>query len=1389
MSDATADGISVEMLAEEFLERKRRGEKPSVAEYLGRHPHLADEIRDFFPVLGLVEDYKPGSGDATGSFGGAEIPGLQKPLQRLGDYRILRMVGSGGMGVVYEAEQESLGRRVALKVMAGQRLSDPSQLARFTREAKAAARLHHTNIVPVFGVGEADGVHYYAMQFIHGQGLDAVLRELERLEAGQECPAEPTVAGAGDVSAVSVALSLRAGRFALAGVTMETDAELFPEDSNGPRVSEPTHVSVASAMSSLGLSGQSAYVRSVARISQQAAEGLAYAHEQGILHRDVKPSNLLLDAHGVLWITDFGLAKATTDSNLTHTGDILGTIRYMAPERFHGKCDARSDIYALGLTLYELLAKRPAFEEVDRGRLLNQVTTAKPRPLQHLDREIPRDLVTIVQKAVEREPSHRYQTAAEMANDLRRFLEDRPIAARPITAAEQLWRWCKRNPLAAGLAACLLASLVIGLVAVSGLFVNLRTVAEERRRLYLAERERSGQLRIAEALANRRYYIARMNLVQRFWEDNGECEGFLNTLAQQLPEYQLGIDRRGWEWHFWQRKLATDHVTLNGHAGVVNNVAFSPDGTRVASVGDDQLVKVWDVPTGHESFTLKGHTAPLFGVAFSPDGKKIASAGQDQTLKLWDASSQLETLTLKGHTGTVYGVAFSPDGKRIASASEDKTVRLWDAKTGFETLTLKGHTREVHGVAFSPDGSHIASASRDRTVVLWDSASGLKTLTLNGHSDGVFAVAFSPDGSHAASASYDRTVKVWSATTGQETLTFREHSGSVNCVAFSPDGSCIASAGDDRKVRVWDAATGREVDTLTGNSGYVYGVAFSPDGSRIASAGNDRTVKVWYGGVGREELTLKGHSGWVHAVAFSPDGSRIASAGRDRTVKVWNATAGHEELTLRGHTSLVFDVAFSPDGSRIASASNDRTMKIWDAATGLEMISFNGDSGDVHGVAFNRDGTRVASAGDDRTVKVWDAASGHEVFALEGHLDRVRSVAFSPDGTRVVSAGDDRTVRVWDVARGKAVFRVEGHGRPVLQAVFSLDGSRIASAGADQTVCVWDSATGQRVLALKGHTGWVASAAFSPDGLRIASAGVDRTVRIWDGITGQETLRLEGHTGSIYRVAFSPDGSRIVSSSEDGTVRVWDAGEATPAIQVRDEARRLIGFLIDRLTTESDLRERIASDKSRSAAVRSAALDILHGFWQARIRDRAEAIVKPLFQRLSIRDAVLDGLRADPAADPEIQAACVKLAETWPETAVDFNNGGWLLVREPGRSAESYAHGLRAAREACRLVPDSWEFLNTLGVAQYRNGLVTEAVATLRRSNALHGANVPADLAFLAMAHQRLAQAAEARTILDRLRVVMRQSGNQNPENLAFLAEAEAVIQYDSVFPGDPFAP
>ncbi len=392
-------------VAEEFAERCRRGESPSITEFEMRFPEHAEKIKRLLPTVAMMEQLKRNAR--------SEKPSEPSTPERLGEFRVIRELGRGGMGIVYEAVQESLDRHVALKVIHHVHL-DVKRLQRFQRESRAIAQLHHTHIVPIFGVGEHEGLPYYVMQYIEGNGLDALLDGWRR--------------------------------------------------EGSPRKAH--------------------HWQFVARVGEQAAEALQYAHEQGVLHRDIKPANLLIDKNDGVWITDFGLAKLAGQDDLTASGDVVGTLRYLAPESLHGECDARSDVYSLGLTLYELLTLSPPFGEVSRSALLRQVSEGQPKQPRKLDASIPRDLETIVLKAIAREPRHRYATAGALAEDLRRYLDDRPIQARRVTTFERVWRWGRRNPATASMAAA--AGVALFLAAVAGWTAYMGSVGElereERRR-------------------------------------------------------------------------------------------------------------------------------------------------------------------------------------------------------------------------------------------------------------------------------------------------------------------------------------------------------------------------------------------------------------------------------------------------------------------------------------------------------------------------------------------------------------------------------------------------------------------------------------------------------------------------------------------------------------------------------------------------------------------------------------------------------------------------------------------------------------------------------------------------------------------------------------------
>jgi eukaryotic-like serine/threonine-protein kinase len=1403
MSDSTSDRDPIEVLADSFLARFRRGERPSVEDYVAQHPELADEIRELLPALVMLERDKPAVGAAVGTNGGPD-DGEPGPAQRqLGDYLILREIGRGGMGVVYEAVQQSLGRQVALKVLPNQALAGSSQLERFQLEARAAARLHHTNIVPVFGVGECEGVHYYAMQFIQGQALDVVIDALRRLrnvgeraiEAGRETPG---VAGGVDPTLTAIlSRALVTGRFAAPQPQPEPTAatdESFtspplqcpagPAQSGRASGLPPTDAGRSSELSS-GQAG-APYFRSVARVGVQVAEALAHAHGQGILHRDIKPSNLLLDANGTVWVTDFGLAKAEGSDGLTRTGDIVGTLRYMAPERFDGWSDPRSDVYSLGATLYELLTLSPPFAESDRARLIDQVVHESPVPPRKLDRRIPLDLETIVLKALAKEPGQRYTTADQMADDLRRFAADRPILARRISAAARVWRWARRNKAIASLLAALAVVLLGGFVGMTALWLRAENSAVRAENS--AETART-QTKLADdrgETLERQLYINRVNLAHR------ECLADNIISAERLLEL-CPPARRGWEWSYCRRLSHLESLTLAVDADTVasreflTKLALDPDVKRVARAGE-------------EGFFDAGWGSAAFGsnLAFSPDGKRIARASGGTMVRCYDTETGAELMGLRSQDDVLLCVAFSPDGRWIATGGLG-TVTLWDARTGHAARTIRGHDRPVFVVAFSPDGHRIGSVTRTGInatvkpeIKIWDAQSGQELGTFRDTHWGRVSFAFSPDGRQIACVNdWVRAIHLLDAKTGNEVRTFRfQSSGGCSDVAFSPDGRRIATANTGGTVTLWDAGTGDTIRTHWGHTSTATSVSFGPEGRRIASAGTDGTVRLWDTETGRELATFRGHKSNVSCARFHPDGTHLASTGLDLTIKFWEASSGTNSVTLTGYRGWAFRAVFSPDSRRVISGGfgvvreNDAAtgetvatigpfpgggvlglalspderriatstefrpdFELWDAATGRRLATLRGHTDHVRSVAFSPDGRRMASASEDKTVKIWDAATDQEIRSLRGHAAGVFGVAISPDGGRIASISWDSTVMLWDVAAGREIrtFRgiVQKQGSNYGNAVaFHPDGRWIVAASDDGRVMVWDVETGREVHTLVGHVGEVNSVAFSPDGRRVASAGQDSTIRLWDADTGDEVFTLRGHLEAVLGLAFSPDGNRIASASTDTTVKVWDISQPTSEIVVRR---------------------------------------------------RALALVEPLFTQHLMREDVLESLRNNPTLSEPVRTQALVLAERHPVDAMGLNNASWTVVGRPDAEAAAYRLALRQAEAACRNRPEYGIFLNTLGVAHYRVGQHREAAATLTHADELnsvanHG-SIPADLAFLAMAQHRRGQGENARATLSRLRAAMKETRWANdPESQGFLREAEALVCLGPIFPADPFA-
>jgi WD40 repeat protein len=1024
-------------------------------------------------------------------------------------------------------------------------------------------------------VGQHEGVPYYAMQYINGHGLDDVLQDLRRLRAGQ-LSAEDANAKA-DEGSVAVARSLLTGRFGATEPKVSRDQAATPAlalDESGPEgdetISEPVtprsgvrSTTATSDGSVLSHHSDAGYYRTVARVGLQVAEALVHANQQGVLHRDTKPSNLLLDVEGHVWVTDFGLAKLEGSEGPTETGDVVGTLRYMAPERFEGWSDRRSDVYGLGMTLYELLTLHPAFKAVTRAKLIDQVIHDPPLPPRRHDARIPRDLETIVLKAINKEPGERYASAEALAADLKNFLSDRPIVARRISLPERAWRWCRRNPAAAGL----LASSAVAALALVGVVVGI---------IYNARLEAANyRLRVARQAGESLQYFNNMVLAEREWTDSnvGRAEQLLDECVPQPGS----TDLRRWEWHYLKRQCHTDLKTIPGFPGQALGVAFSPDDQHLATTGYlDKAVRVWNAQTGVLEKTLPGLTGFMSeGLAYSPDGKLLAASSGTYTepgeVIIWDVATGNQPKKFRGVCGESSNIAFCPAGKRLAVVSGDWNKRpmlsMLDARTEQPPIEITGDEGEMGwiSVAFSPDGDSIATASgtleqgspdtQPGEVKIRDSWTGKLMRTLL-HPGPLTCVAYSPDRTRPliATTGWDKMLRIWDVRTGQEIKSVRAGPQVSFKVVFSPDGRRLATAGDDNAARIWDATTLEEILTLRGHTREVHSLAFRSDGRLLATQSMGSTVKIWDTEPGKHPLTLPGQPGhWVQAVAFSRDGHRIASGDIDGTLRVHDTASGQNPNEFMGVTEPIEGVSFSPDGRIIATASGNwkktetlGQITIRDAVNGAIKSTLKAHVGMALSVAFSPDGRWLVTAGGEHTkdsgaIKIWDTKTWTEFRTLEGHAKGRVRVAYSPDGRFLASAGFDNRVIIWDANTWQRLdLSISSPETYITGLAVSPDGARLATAGMDATVIVWDIATGREVCRFRGHKTIVWSVAFSPDGNRAASCGDDGSVKIWEPVTGQEALTLRGHTDPVLCVAFSPDGTRIASSSKDGTVKIWD---------------------------------------------------------------------------------------------------------------------------------------------------------------------------------------------------------------------------------------------------------
>ncbi|MFO0909052.1 MAG: protein kinase [Isosphaeraceae bacterium] len=890
------------------------------------------------------------------------------------------------------------------------------------------------------------------------------------------------------------------------------------------------------------------------------ALAVAYAHERGIVHRDLKPANLLLDSGGIPRVSDFGLAKRTEmASDLTGTGLILGTPSFMPPEQAHGdsqQIGPRSDLYALGATLYCLVTGRPPFQAASKLEVLRQVIERDPVPPRQLNRAVPRDLETIILKCLEKNPAQRYHDAGELADDLGRCLEGRPIQARPVGVVGTLARSVRRKPLVAALAFSLAVVAVGGL---AGILWQWRE-ADLRARAERWERYRA-EMRAASSL------IEAVNVAPA------------RAALEHAPS-----EHRGWEWRYLNRQLDLASRTLSGHTGAVFRAVFSPDGSRLVTSSGDASVLVWNVSSGQRLATLVGPGKNTHLIHFM-DSEHLLGAAEDHTLRLWDLTRPpgQQSTTLFGPEPINPWTSLSGNGKFLATWHSDGSARIRNATTSSLVATLEKGGPFASCLAVSHDGTLVAGGIEDGSILLRGTDGSSRKLA--GDVCPAHSLAFHPSGRWlVAGFVYPAdTVVLYDLTTNQRVFTSKGHGNEVSLVRFSPDGSTIASASIDQSARLWDVPSGRLRAVLRGHNAPLTDLAFSPDGTRLVTTAQDEVPRLWDTATGELVAALGGHTGMIHSASFSPDGRLIATASADQTVRLWDTAALERNGILRGHESFAYSVAWTADNQRLLSCGWDRTVRLWDPSAERELARRSFSTIIVPVLTLSRDGRQLAVVHDDNKIDVlasdlqgpaitlgqptnfwrrkptlafdpdgthlfagsenaayrWDLQTRtREAFACSSPSWHA-AVALSPDGRTLASGGEDGHIDLYEVSTRQHRATLRGHGSLVTSLAFSPDGVLLASASEDATARIWDVPT-QTERAVMSHGSIVHGLAFSPDHTRLATACGDNTIGIWDLAHFVRLIELRGHRAYVHAVAFSPDGSRLASASGDHTVRIWN---------------------------------------------------------------------------------------------------------------------------------------------------------------------------------------------------------------------------------------------------------
>ncbi len=1023
-------------------------------------------------------------------------------LGRLGPYRILKMIGAGGMGVVFEAEDPHLERRVAVKAMRRSLATNASARARFLREARTVAALEHDHIVTVLQAGEDQGVLYLAMPLLKGESLDDRLKREERL-----APAEAL------------------------------------------------------------------------RIAREAAEGLAAAHERGLVHRDIKPGNIWLESvGGRVKLLDFGLAKAMDEAaDLTHQGTITGTPQYMSPEQTRGGAVMpRSDLFSLGCVLYQMLTGVAPFRGPDPIATLLAVAAERPVSPEKVVPGVPRAISELVLRLLAKAP------------------EDRPESARAVVEAIRVIERASLAPAAPrrpGRAALVFAGAVV-LAALAGpvIYVNtgkgkivvrvdpsdvrITVDGEPREGVTITVRSGTHTVRVekegfAPFRTDVRIWRGSQTEVPAVLKPEARPRGDTVAGLPNAPAGQYDEQFPGFVpapapipgIHRWQ-------IAGRFPCGWFTDLAWSPDGTRLVVCASDQVVRVYD---GETLRLLRAWPFPwVKSVAWSGDGRWIAAGSFTGAVGLWsadDGSPQPAPEALPAGA-FVMALAFSPDSRTLAVASRfRKELRLWDVVRRAPAPALE-HPDVLQDVCWSPDGKSLATASLDKLVRVWDVGKAEVIRTFEGHIGPVHSVAFTSDGQRVVSAADDRRVRVWNLARGEEERAWQSSPNSAtigSSVATSKDGLTAYVALGDPDIYVRSLDDGGPRTVLGGRTGHQYqfpfphAIRFRFDGARLASINQDASLRVWDVKSGALVGAVESHSPSIRGLASDPAGTMLAAGTvRGDAARVWNASNGRLRITLSGRPSrAVQGVAFSPDGRTIAigcganpiylrGEPEPNSVRLF-AADGTPGRTFSDLSGAITALAFLSDGRRLATGGQGSPLQIWDRDTGSllRTIPTDGWAELI---AFAPDGRRFAKLIWPNGLQFWDVESGAAgPERQAGDGEIIEAVAWHPAGKTIATAehgSAGAGIRIRDAAHGAVLFTLLlRETGAVT---FDGDGRLVAGGNGHGDVRVWDAANGTPLLGLSAGRAGVRGVCFLSNPLRIAAGTEDGAVRIWDAKTGAP---------------------------------------------------------------------------------------------------------------------------------------------------------------------------------------------------------------------------------------------------